>query len=95
MEVEAAFEREAVCSLTGAWPEKLTAAVFLSDGNIFLGTSTVKIIHPGMKVIEELANCWLQGDCVHPGTDMNRDSMINLLDYALLVSSEVEFVSDE
>ena len=81
------------------WPEELTVAGFLADGNIFLGTSTVRIIHPGMKVIEELASCWLQGDCVHPtwcdGIDMNRDSLVNLLDYALLMNIEVEFVTDE
>ncbi len=99
VEIEAAFEREAVCSLAGAWPQELTVAGFLADGSIFLGTSTVRIIHPGMKVIEELASCWLQGDCVHPTwcdrIDMNRDSLVNLLDYALLMNIEVEFVTDE
>ena len=99
VEIEAAFERESFCSLAGAWPEELTVAGFLTDGNIFLGTSTVRIIHPGMKVIEELAWQWLNGDCVHPDfcndIDMNRDSIVNLLDYALLVNSEVEFVTDE
>ncbi len=98
VQIEAAFEREAVCSLAGDWPEALTVAGFLTDGNIFLGRSPVRIIHPGMKVIEELANCWLQGDCVHPtwcdGIDMNRDSLVNLLDYALLMSINVEFVSE-
>jgi hypothetical protein len=98
VEIEAAFEREAVCSLAANWPEELTVAGFLTDGNIFLGTSTVRIIHPGLKVIEELASCWLQGDCVHPtwcdGIDMNRDSLVNLADYALLMNINVEFVSD-
>jgi hypothetical protein len=99
VEIEAAFEREVVCSLAGNWPEALTVAGFLTDGNIFLGTSKIRIIHPGMKVIEELASCWLQGDCVHPswcdGIDMNRDSLVNLLDYALLMNINVEFVTDE
>ncbi|MHC4111887.1 MAG: GLUG motif-containing protein [Planctomycetota bacterium] len=99
VQIEAAFERQVVCSLAGNWPDALTVAGFLADDNIFLGTSTVRIIHPGMKVIEELASCWLQGDCVHPtwcdGIDMNRDSLVNLLDYALLMNIEVEFVTDE
>jgi hypothetical protein len=95
VEIEAAFERDAVCSLLGDWPRELTVAGFLADGNIFLGTSTVKIIHPGMKVIEELASCWLQGDCVYPETDINRDSLVNLLDYAFLMNTNVEFVTDE
>ncbi|MDH4240175.1 MAG: hypothetical protein OEW48_11485 [Phycisphaerae bacterium] len=95
VEIEAAFERQAICSLTGDWPQALTVAGFFADGNIFLGTSNVRIIHPGLKVIEELASCWLQGDCVYPETDMNRDSLVNLLDYALLMNIEVEFVTDE
>ncbi|MHC4489528.1 MAG: GLUG motif-containing protein [Planctomycetota bacterium] len=89
VEIEAAFEREVVCSLAGNWPEALTVAGFLTDGNIFLGTSKIRI----------MASCWLQGDCVHPswcdGIDMNRDSLVNLLDYALLMNINVEFVTDE
>ncbi len=95
VEIEAAFERQAVCSLAGDWPQALTVAGFLADGNIFLGTSAVRIKHPGMKVIEELASCWLQEDCVYPETDMNRDSLINLPDYALFMNINVEFVTDE
>ncbi|MDH4239973.1 MAG: hypothetical protein OEW48_10460, partial [Phycisphaerae bacterium] len=99
VEIEAAFERQALCSLTGDWPQALTVAGFFADGNIFLGTSNVRIIHPGLKVIEELAWYWLNEDCVHPDfcdqIDMNRDSLVNLLDYALLMNIEVEFVTDE
>ena len=64
VEIEAAFERQAVCSLAGEWPQALTVAGYLTDGNIFLGTSKVKIIHPGLNVIEELAWYWLNADCV-------------------------------
>jgi hypothetical protein len=99
VEIEAAFEREQVCSLTGEWPDELIVAGFLADGNIFLGTSPVRIIHPGMKVIEDLANYWLNADCVHPTwcdrIDMNRDSLVNLADYALLMNINVEFLTDE
>jgi hypothetical protein len=99
VEIEAAFERQAVCSLAGDWPGALTVAGFLTDGNIFLGTSKVRINHPGMKEIEQLALYWLNEDCVQPGwcdqIDMNRDSLVNLLDYALLMNINVEFVTDE
>ena len=98
VQIEAAFEREAVCSLTGDWPQALTVAGFLTDGNIFLGTSKVRMITPGLKEIEELALYWLNADCVQPdfcdGVDLNRDSLVNLLDYALLQNSQVEFVSE-
>jgi hypothetical protein len=99
VQIETAFERQVLCSLAGDWPQELTVAGFLADGNIFLGTSNVRINHPGMNVIEELAWYWLNEDCVHPdfcdGIDMNRDSLVNLLDYALLMNIEVEFVTDE
>jgi len=97
VEVEAAFEREAVCSLSGDWPQILTVAGFLTDGNIFLGSSTVRMITPGANDIEELALYWLNADCVYPdfcnGIDMNRDSLVNFPDYALFLNSQVEFVS--
>ncbi|MHC4791367.1 MAG: hypothetical protein ACYS8Y_08030, partial [Planctomycetota bacterium] len=98
VQIEAAFEREAICSLAGDWPEALTVVGYLTDGNIFLGTSTVRMITPGAKDIEELALYWLNADCIHPdfcdGVDMNRDSLVNLPDYALLLNSQVEFVSE-
>jgi hypothetical protein len=98
VEIEAAFDREAVCSLAGDWPEALTVAGFLADGNIFLGTSTVRMIAPGMKEIEELALYWLNADCDQPdwcdGIDLSRDSVVNLLDYALLLNSQVEFIRE-
>ncbi|MHC4463473.1 MAG: GLUG motif-containing protein [Planctomycetota bacterium] len=98
VQIEAAFERQAVCSLTGNWPQVLTVAGFLTDGNIFLGTSTVRMITPGANDIEELALYWLNADCVYPDfcdqIDLNRDSVVNLLDYALLLNSQVEFVSE-
>ncbi|MHC4084259.1 MAG: GLUG motif-containing protein [Planctomycetota bacterium] len=49
LEIDASFERQALCSLTGDLPDELTVAGFLADGNIFLGTSEVRIIHPGME----------------------------------------------
>ncbi|MHC4313324.1 MAG: GLUG motif-containing protein [Planctomycetota bacterium] len=99
VQIEAAFERQAVCSLAGDWPQELTVAGFFADGSIFLGTSKVRIIHPGMKVIEDLTWYWLNADCVQPDfcnrIDTNRDSLVNLADYALLMNIEVEFVTDE
>jgi hypothetical protein len=97
VEILTTFEREALCSLAGDWPDELTVVGFLADGNIFLGTSAVRINHPGMKVIEDLAMYWLNEDCVHPDfcneIDMNRDSLVNLMDYALLMNINVEFVT--
>jgi hypothetical protein len=56
------------------------------------------MITPGMKEFAELALYWLNADCVQPDfcndIDMNRDSTVNLLDYALLQNNQVEFVSE-
>ena len=64
VQIEAAFERQVVCSLAGDWPQALTVAGFLTDGNIFLGRSKVQIIHAGLKLIRDLVSFRLQGDCV-------------------------------
>jgi len=97
VEIEAAFEREVVCSLAGDWPQMLTVAGFLTDGNIFLGNSNVRVITPGMKEVQELAYYWLSADC-NPGNmcngmDLNGDSIVNFMDFALLQGIEVEFIS--
>ena len=98
VEVEAAFVREEVCSLAGDWPEVLNVAGFLTNGDVFLGTSTVRIITAGLQEIVELASQWLQGDCVYPdwcdGTDLSRDSVVNFLDYPLMLNSQVEFINE-
>jgi len=97
VQIDAAFERETVCSLAGDWSAALTVAGFLTDGNIFLGTSKVRMVTPGANDIEELALYWLNADCVQPdfcdGFDMNRDSLVNFPDYSLFLNSQVEFVS--
>jgi len=81
-------EREALCSLVGDWPDELTVAGFLADGNIFLGTSSVRTITPGLTELMDLSTYWLQDGCKKPhwcdGLDLNRDSVVNLLDFALL-----------
>jgi hypothetical protein len=49
VQIDTAFERQALCSLTGDLPDELTVAGFLADGNIVLGTSKVRIIAPTIK----------------------------------------------
>ena len=98
VEIEAAFEREAVCSLAGDWPEAFTVAGFLTDGNLFLGTASVRTITPGLRDLMELSNYWLADDCRKPhwcdGMDLNRDSVVNLLDFALLHQCSIEIMSN-
>jgi hypothetical protein len=98
VEIEALFNREEFCDVADDWPEKFIVIGWLTNGVRFYGKVGIRIITPGLKDIEELALYWLNADCVQPdfcdGIDMNRDSMVNLLDYALLLNSQVEFVSE-
>ncbi len=96
VEIEAAFRREDVCSLASDWPDSLTVYGFISDGSMFFGTSTVRLITPGLKDIHELAARWLEMDCSPSdwcgGMDLNEDSIVNFADFALLQSGQIEFV---
>ncbi len=97
VEIKAAFRDEDFCSLASDWPDSLAVYGFFSDGSIFFGTSTVRIITPSLKDISELAARWLEMDCSPPdwcsGMDLNKDSVVNLVDFALIQTSEIEFVS--
>ncbi len=63
VEIEAAFAREDLCSLAGDWPQALTVAGLLADGDTFLGTSSVRTITPGRADVVDLSNYWLQEVC--------------------------------
>jgi len=93
----AVFDRQAVCSLAGEWPDMLTVFGFLNDDSIFYSQSGIRINPAGLQEIKALAWNWLQGDCGESdwcdGLDLNRDSMVDLQDYSLLLNSEVEFTT--
>ena len=41
-------------------------AGFLTDGNIFLGTASVRTITPGLKDMMDLSTYWLEEGCKKP-----------------------------
>jgi hypothetical protein len=98
VEVTAAFDREVACSVMGEWPDMLTVFGFLNDDSIFYGQSGIRINPAGLKEIETLARHWLRAGCGPPkwcdGIDLNRDSIVDLQDYSLLLNSEVEFTTE-
>jgi hypothetical protein len=93
-EITASFDRQAVCSLSDNWPDMLTIFGFLTNGQIFYGNSEIRINPAGLKEMSELASYWLSG-CGPPkwcdGLDLNRDTIVNMQDYPLLLNSEVGF----
>jgi hypothetical protein len=97
VEITASFAREQICSLAGDWPEVFRVYGFFTDGSVFFGESVIRINPAGLKEVSELAMHWM-GECESPkwceGMDMNRDTVVNLQDYPLLLNSEVEFTAE-
>ena len=59
---------------------------------------SVRIITPGLKEIMSLSSHWLQDGCQKPhwcgDMDMNQDSVVNLIDFALLHNCCIEILDD-
>lgn len=95
--VTAFFDRESICNLAGDWPEVFRIYGFFTDGRVFFGEAGIRINPAGLKEVSELASYWM-GTCESPkwcdGLDLNRDSMVDMQDYSLLLNSEVEFTSE-
>ncbi|MFC1783222.1 GLUG motif-containing protein [Planctomycetota bacterium] len=96
VEVNASFDREAFCGAVGNLSEGVTVFGYLADGSVFYGTASVRIITPGLQELADLSAYWLQTGCKKPhwcgGLDLNRDSVVNMLDFALLQKSRIEFI---
>ncbi|MFC1783541.1 GLUG motif-containing protein, partial [Planctomycetota bacterium] len=96
VEVTASFDREAFCGAVGDLSEGLTVFGYFTDGLVFYGTASVRIITPGLEELAELAAYWLEDGCKKPhwcgGLDLNRDSVVNLSDFTLLQKSHIEFI---
>ena len=69
---------------------------YLVEGSVFYGTASVRIITPGLQELAEISAWWLQTGCDKPdwcnGLDLNRDSVVNMLDFALFQRSNIEFI---
>jgi len=69
---------------------------YLTDGSVFYGTALVRIITPGLQELAELSAWWLHSNCEESnwcnGLDLNHDSVVNMLDFALFQKSNIEFI---
>ncbi|MFC1783466.1 right-handed parallel beta-helix repeat-containing protein, partial [Planctomycetota bacterium] len=96
VEIVASFDREAFCSASGDLSDGVAVFGYLTEGTVFYGTASVRIITPGLGELAELSAYWLRSGCEKPdwcgGLDLNRDSEVNMLDFALLGKSEIEFI---
>ncbi|MHC4659151.1 MAG: M26 family metallopeptidase [Planctomycetota bacterium] len=99
VEIEAAFDRGEFCSIvTGDEPMEVRVVGLLTSGQQFYGTDTIKIVTNSLKYVASLASRWLEANCGKPdwcaGMDLNQDSKVNFLDYALFDGCCIEVVRE-
>ena len=68
----------------------------LRGGEYFYGRDTIKITDIGLEYLAALASVWLRADCRAPdwcgGVDVDRDSMVDFVDFALYETCCIEAV---
>jgi hypothetical protein len=99
VELEVAFARSDLCGVASDLdPAELTVTCWLANGDAFYGVQTVRIIDKSLEYIAGCASNWLRSHCGAPdwcgGLDLNRDSAIDFLDFALLAGCGVEIVAE-
>jgi hypothetical protein len=89
VKVEAAFDRREFCR-AGPFEGLVTVEGTLANGRRFQGAESIKIVGRDFRLLAALAAYWLVADCGRPdwcgGSDLNRDSIVDFADFALLNS---------
>jgi hypothetical protein len=99
VEIEAAFGRGEFCSIvTGGEPMEVRVVGWLTSGQQFYGTDTIKITTNYLNYLGTLASYWLDQDCGEPdwcgGADFDQDSRVNFRDFALFDGCCIEVVRE-
>jgi len=89
--VEATFNRSDLYGLiTTDRTAELTVTGLLTTGRYFYGPDIIKITNCAFEQLVILVSHWLESDCHQPdwcgGADINADSIVNFIDFALLES---------
>jgi len=97
--IEAAFSRGEFCGIvTGDEGIEVTVVGRLTSGQQFYGTDIVKITSNALKYLASLASYWLEAGCGKPdwcgGVDVDQDSVVNFVDFALFDGCCVEIISE-
>ena len=93
--IELGFDRTAFCDgLADCGSVEITVKGFLTNGQYFYGTETIKIIDTSFKHLAFLSSQWLRADCSKPdwcqGADIDQDSVVNLYDFAFMAYQWLE-----
>jgi predicted outer membrane repeat protein len=96
VEIVAAFDRSAFCGI-GPFEGDVAVVGYLTSGRKFRGTDTIKIVNNKLKYLGVLASHWLSV-CSAPdwcsGADLDQDSEVNFVDFALLDGCCFEVIKD-
>ena len=93
------FARSRFCeAIASDEPTEVTVTASLVSGQQFYGKDTIKVIDHSFKHLARLASRWLEGGCGSPdwcgGLDLDRDSMVNFVDFAMFDGCCVEVVKE-
>ncbi len=94
--VVAFFDRSAFCGI-GPFEGEIAVVGYLTSGQSFRGTDTIKILTDKIKHLAILASHWLSA-CGVPdwcdGADLDQDTVVNFVDVALVDGCCFEVISD-
>jgi hypothetical protein len=94
--VVAVFDRSAFCGI-GSFDGEIAVVGYLTSGQKFRGTDTIKIVTNKIKQLGVVASNWLSV-CGAPdwcdGADLDQDSVVNFVDVALLDGCCFEVIKD-
>ncbi len=97
VEIEIGFGRAAFCGRTDYGPADVIVVGLLTTGQYFYGTDTIRIITHNLHYLAVFASYWLDEDCGAPdwcnGFDLDQDSVVNFIDFALFDSCCVEIIT--
>jgi predicted outer membrane repeat protein len=94
--VVAVFDRGAFCGI-GSFDGEIAVVGYLTSGQKFRGTDTIKIVTNKIKQLGVVASNWLSV-CGAPdwcnGADLDQDTLVNFVDVALLDGCCIEVIKD-
>jgi predicted phosphodiesterase len=95
VKIESGFDRRRFCrAVTDDSVTDIRAVGWLTSGQYFYGTSTVRIIPNNLKYLASLTSYWLETECGNPdwcgGVDVDQDSTVDFADFALFDNCCIE-----
>ncbi len=98
VEIKVGFDRSSFCAAVDYGPAEVTVIGLLSNCEYFYGTDTIRIISGNLKYLAVLSSYWLETACGTPdwcgGVDLDQDSVVNFVDFALFDGCCIEVVKD-